>query len=628
MPSNRALTRQPPMREKRNFRIGAIDVETRGLNGALLLAQTFHEDWPEARIYTTAEHMLEDILSLPRDQLKHTYWYAHNAEYDWRYMLAAFKNFGNLYDFIPLERAKGKFFQINVVSKTEKDKKDRPLLITSFRDSFSLYPMSLLEFTNSFAPQYKKQDIGLSFTEFDPTNPVHIDYAKNDVIGLVSALKGFDAELYKHFHVHIRGTIASTAFSAWLRFAPVGEYYDRPTPTTDAFFRECYKGGVVQMNNEHDGIVAGEDENVTFLDINSSYAYAMKLGVPKGKPVETTEYVADRPGFYYARVDVPLDAILPIIGTRTDNGLVWPVGKFWAYVSSTEIEHAQKLGVKFEIDYGYYFPAGISYCFTEFIDLCEKLRTLFKGTPTETVIKLIQNSVYGRFGMRPEGRECIITFSPVDMDEWNAIFDEDNNLIDDVYYKDIIRDANYMIPQFAAWITASARIRLDELTEAIGRDRVRYRDTDSCGAKGLLTPAEIDKLKELHVISPVYGDFKVEKVFNNFRIHAPKLYTGHTLDGQWHMTGKGVTGIKRKIADDDPQRSQKITYRDWFIAETHAGRCPEFEYNSTSSLQTYLKTGKLQTVRKRTVTNFANVYGHEIKGGKVRPRELGEWDYG
>src|SRR5208283_659443 len=506
MPSNRALTRQPPMREKRTFLIGAVDIETKRLNGKLLMAQSYHENWLGAvRIFRTAENMLDDIFALPREILQKTFWYAHNAEYDWRYMIESFKGYDE-YDFIPLERAHGKFFQINVVSKTEKDAKGRPVHITAFRDSFALYPRSLADFTRSFAWEFKKQDIGLAYTIFDPSNPVHVEYAKNDVLGLVAALINFDRVLYDNFHVHIRGTTASTAFSACLRFFPEGEYFDKPSPRAEAFFRKCYKGGVVQMNTKHDGTVSEEHEVVTFLDVNSSYAYAMRMGVPKGKPVETTEYMKGFPGFYYAKVEVPENAVLPIIGSRTDKGLVWAVGKFYAYITSDELEYARKFNITFDVEYGYYFPMGTSYCFSVFIDICEKLRAHYKGTPTETVIKLIQNSVYGRFGMKPEGREFIISSSPIDVSEWNFLFDDNNQPVENVYYKETTRDTNYMLPHFAAWITMRARIRLDELTEVLGREKVIYRDTDSCGYAGLLDEA---KLVEKGMVSPAYGDFKV-----------------------------------------------------------------------------------------------------------------------
>ena len=75
----------------------------------------------------------------------------------------------------------------------------KPVLITRFRDSYAVFNSTLKQFTDSFAPEFAKQDIGLSSgTIFNPRNPLHRDYAKNDVIGLVNALLNYDRTVHRH----------------------------------------------------------------------------------------------------------------------------------------------------------------------------------------------------------------------------------------------------------------------------------------------------------------------------------------------------------------------------------------------------------------------------------------------
>lgn len=592
------MARQSPMKEQRNFLIGAIDTETYNLNGRLLIAQSYHEKWADACVHKDAKDLLSHIFAQPRDILKNTVWFAHNAEYDWRYLLDVFELWKGQYQFIPCERAAGKFYEIRVVSCTEKTAKGRPLLITRFRDSMALYPRSLRDFTTQFAPEFVKQDIGLGRkVVFDPLNPAHIEYAKMDVRGLVAAIQGFDAKLYEIFSVHMKGTTAATGYQALLRCLPEGERYYRQPRIIEDFMRSGYYGGLVQLNAP----AGGELPQVRTFDRNSSYPAAMRLGVPKGKGRWTRTLRAGFPGFYRVTAHVPHDAIMPIIPFRGPNGqLAWPTGTFPTIITTLEIEHGEKMGCTFEVESGYYFPEGMCYPFQEFVDKCEALRNQYKGTPAETVVKLIQNSVYGRFGMRVEGRECCISFDGVP-EGYEPLMDEDTGrLIDRVYYRAVERDSEYMLPHFAAWITANARIALDEDTNAAGRANVRYRDTDSISVEG-------DPAGATGRVGTAYGALKDEGVKLSVAYHAPKCYTYRDRNGVWHATYKG---IPKQCLDEKT------------ILALHRGEHVEVIYNSTTSCQTYIRTGRLEIRRTRSPTNPDAIYGHRIDNGWFRPRRI------
>lgn len=610
---NIPVTRQPPMKPQRSFKIAAIDTETKGLDGPFAIAQAYHEDWSEPEIFRNVRAMVKRILSVDQKTLRKTIWFAHNAEYDWRYVIGAVKSFG--YNMELRERSAGKFYEIRIVSPDRTDKRGQPLLITRFRDSMAFYPFSLKDFTDNFAKDHIKQDIGLNVgIIFDPNNPLHIEYAKNDVKSLVVAIQNFDDVIYDNFSVHLCATASSTAYSAWLRVAPEGEYHDRQGAAVEAFIRKCYHGGLVNLNSA----IGVEYATVNTFDVNSSYPASMRLGVPKGKAQWTYKFHDDKPGFYQTVATVPDDAVMPVVPYRSPetHQLAWPTGRFESFLSDLEIKYCRSLGCTFEIVKGVFFPDGLTHCFNDFVDICERLRTEYKGTPTEIVVKLMQNSLYGRFGMRPEGRECCVSFDG-QPDDMHALFDPDTGEnIPDCFFKNVIRSTEYMKPEYSAYITANSRIALDRGCTLAGRDHVLYRDTDS-----IHTIGPVDALSA--VTGLAYGQFKLEKVKTAVIYHAPKCLTYTDHKGVTQATYKGIPKSLLKIPDEkDPDFARKLNERNGLISDLHQGKIIEVFFHSSTSLQTYLRDGKLFYIRKRKPTSADNVFGHIIDGGKFRPRRV------
>ncbi|MGI0010011.1 MAG: DNA polymerase, partial [Nitrosopumilaceae archaeon] len=393
-----ALRGLSPMKRERYFTVAAFDTETEGLDGKLLLVQSYKEGDEDAKIYYNMKDFLNYIFSFDIKINSKIIWYAHNLEYDWRYLLDSFKDFSFVYKIEACESTQGKFFQFIIREKTTNK------IVTRFRDSMALYPASLQNFTSQFAPKNMKQNIGLGDgIIFDYNNPKHINYAKNDVISLVHAIINFDTLLFEKFHVHVKGTTASTALTAWLRTISKDQFHRRICNSAEDFIRKNYYGGVVQLNVEP----SKEYYDIHIFDINSSYPFVMKNGVPFGQPYYTEFYKFGYPGFYRVLISIPENEILPIIGKRNYKTLLWPCGTFETFISSVEIEYAKKLKYKIEIYEGYFFPKILD-CFSNFVNQCEKLRNLYKNEATEIVVKLMQNSLYGKFGMRKEGREILI----------------------------------------------------------------------------------------------------------------------------------------------------------------------------------------------------------------------------
>jgi len=612
MSYTRRFKRQKKNGPNRTFFIGAFDTETNGLDGELLLCSYAHESSPEAVLCNSPIDFLTDIFSRDKKIMRKTVWFSHNAEYDWRYLINHLKTFADRYDFVPVERTHGKFFQLSVYTK--RDVNGKRELITTFRDSYAIYNQSLKAFTTAFCKRYVKQDIGLAYRTFDPNRAADREYAKFDVLGLIEAIDAYDRILHIHFGVHLKGTFSSTAYQACLRFLPDGEWHVRQSPEVEDFFRQCYFGGAVRINTSP----GFTHHNVKVYDINSSYPANMRKGVPKGNPLWTSHYRPEFPGFYHFDINAPANLSHPILPRRTKNGGIdfRNDGRLTnVYASSIEIERALKQGyTDLHVNFGYFFPEGLTDCFSELVDTCERLRAEYKGTPTEIVVKYIQNSVYGKFGTKKEGREIIIDFTDICPAGCTPLHetmpDGSLQLMPYLFVKESERDAEYMMPHYAAWITANARLLLDDGIEAVGRDKVLYCDTDSIHILPDANQPEIGKR---------YGQFKLEKTFETVRYHAPKCYTWEH-EGEIEAVYKGLPESLLKIPDrKNPHFRELKRKRDEIVRRLHSGLSVELTYHSSHSLMRYLTTGKFSTTRIRKSTNVANVKSHQIVDGKYGP---------
>lgn len=594
------------MKDERTFFIGAIDTETVGLDGRLVMAQIYHETWPDAGLYRTLAPMLVDLFAMETAMLKATIWYVHNMEYDLRYVFEDLaRDYKGVFLFDCRQRCPGKFYEIRVLSSTLKDAAGGPLLVTRFRDSTAIYEGKLASFTLEFAPAYAKKDIGLGRgVTFDPDNELHRDYARFDVLGLVNAVKGFDAVIFDHYGVHIKGTGSSTAYEAWRRTLTEDDVFYRQSPEKEAFFRLGYYGGLVQINARFGHVY----DAVWGFDINSSYPDAMRKGIPAGNARWTPHYREGLPGFYEVIATVAMDAIMPIIPSRKGNNLAWERGTFRTVISSIEIDYARECGHTIEVLDGFYFPAGLDFRFNAFVDKAEALRAAFKKTPTETVAKRMQNSLYGRFGMKPEGEECMVSFDGCP-DGFLPVIDEDTSEdVSNVYWKKGPRDAAYMMPHVSAWITANARISLDRMCTKVGRENVIYRDTDSMHIVG--SPDIADTM-----CGKAYGLLKNEGQKFNIRYHAPKCYTYTDDKGEPKAVYKGIP--ERLLKPDESDKKNLYRKR---IGLLHLGKILDVVFHSSANLKTFWAKRKMFFMRTRSSTRVEKIYSHVIENGVFRPR--------
>lgn len=559
---------------------GAFDTETHGLGGDFLFATAQAELEPNGKrtkIYEFRTALdLCNYLSSNAD--RKIDWYAHNLEYDAPYLMAEFSRLKNVTKIIPRERGLGKFFRIDIYFDD-----DRQLTLL---DSMALYGFSLAQFGAEFGGEMKgKRDIGLADgVIFDVKNQQHIDYARHDTELLLECMVNFNAAVYDLFGVNCRNTISSTSLAAWKTTLDKTHKWYRLKKPVEKFCRNAYHGGITFLTSTR------STSNCISLDVNSEYPYVMRaFGVPAGTIRQTHEYEPGRVGVYLCRVDNRACeknfGRLPFRDSK--NQLAWAVGDFECYAWSADIAHAIGRGYKIEVINGYIFER-CDFPFKTFIDNCEKLRADHKGTGFETVVKLMQNSLYGKFGSKEEARE--LEFNPSASTELQPYVLQNGDIVPGLYYRDVIREANYMLPHWAGWITTQARQHIFRQIDAVEKH----------GGKCLLT--DTDSIKCTHAdakrainsggitIGKKYGELKIDGHYREFKAIAPKVYSAITADGNYVGA---VKGIPQKMLDQNMRKN------------IHDGLKIVVEYDSLEGMKKFLTSGKRELLKRtRTLTDL------------------------
>ncbi len=564
-------------------KIASWDVETKGLGGPLLGASyCVLENGKIIESGFFRENIFEKLWERMTTYNDYT-WNAHNANYDWRYLLPWLAEHGLDIDFTLATPSK--ILRVECEGVT-------------MLDSYALYPQKLAKFSKAFAPGHSKLEID-DITNFDPFKPEHVEYAIRDAESLCIALYNYRKTFREIWGIEAGSTAAASALKAW-RSTINHDVFPNPY---SAWMRGGYYGGYVAP------LITRPIAGAKTYDINSSYPDAMRThGIPAGKFYQAgpKSYHAKRPGIWTVKVTTPNNLLVPVLPKRLGmeytppgheamefckGACVWPSGQFITRVTTPEIEFAKSVGYKIEIINGVYWEKLI-FPFSDFVTRCEQLRAEYRGTPTEIVIKLTQNSLYGKFGTKrlrrkveliPEGEE--LGFTPLEV-------------LPDYGFKDEFDDSVLCAPELAAWITANARLNLLRTIYAGGAEHVIYCDTDS-----LTVTKDFDANKIS--VGLKYGQFKLEKEWEIFRAIAPKVYGGKKSTGKWEGACKGI-----------PNPSEQD-----FIDIVN-GAIVEKEYLSLSSSVAYFN-GKSECeakTQKRRSTDVAKVAGWRISlGNRTKP---------
>lgn len=504
--------------------ICAGDVETDGLGGKLLSIQ-----WGMFSSVTvkTGDGMVDRFFEAFLNAPWPCVWYFHFGQYDWRYFLEYIE--GQNLDVQMRMRTETDIYEIRCKRKGTKE-------WSVMRDSYALWSHPLEKLAESFCPEIPKLKIDIE--HFDPENPEHIKYAKRDVEILLLGLPRLFDMLSEHFDVQPSATAAGTAMKAWQKTLKKEQVYDsQDLNEAELFIRQGYYGGLVFLTSTK------SFENCKTFDINSSYPAAMtEFGVPCGRPIYTDDFDLQNIGFYKVRVKTPENLVVPILPSRNVRGAMqWRAGEFETVCTTQELIFAVEHGYTIEDVYEGYIFERIEYPFNDFIDQCKIIRKAFPkdkngvDPPENLVAKLMQNSLYGKFGARRE-RTHLIHHDDKEIEKFSELKPLDET---GLWYVTKECDIEMRcLPQWAAYITANARLRLLRAVYALGPENCLYGDTDSITVN--TNAGNIRELQHKIPIGPEYGQFKLEKEWRAFRAIAPKVYSGILLNGEYKGAAKGL----------------------------------------------------------------------------------------
>lgn len=307
-------------------------------------------------------------------------------------------------------------------------------------------------------------------------------YLISDVEELMAALLHF-SDRAREWGFSIRNTLGSTSWhSAEKELKLERVAWDR---TMWKKTRAGYYGGRCEVFHR-------EAPRGWQSDVNSMYSWALTNPLPFGVPRERVarearrSWIRARPGIYHATVHVP-DMWIPPLPFRVKTGLAFPVGKMTGAWARPELAYAESLGCKIARVHSAVVWQDEREIFTPWIRRLWVERAKYgKDSREGKWLKWVLNSLTGKLGTRALSRRvkvnpdltrialCQCMPAPsCRCGGWRPLSD---NVWEQIVLERDPEPCSH--PEWAAYLTAYARIRLHAQLIAGGHDDAVYCDTD------------------------------------------------------------------------------------------------------------------------------------------------------
>lgn len=324
-------------------------------------------------------------------------------------------------------------------------------------------------------------------------------------------------------------TLASTAMSLFQNKYLDDAYFRAPIPILRQQFKGYYGGRV-------EAFARGECMNCFYYDINSLYPSVMRNEYPNPNTMRiihknNMDYIQNFEGMSYVVVECPkMD--YPLLPYRTEDKLLFPYGKFSGWHTHAELRKAYELGYKIMVKKTIYYKENCE-PFREFVDDLYKKRIAYQQehSPMEKMVKLLMNSLYGKFGQKFEMKENIIPF-PETLEEIQK-YDFFEHIPNSNYakIKKTVAPPSFTIPIWASYTASYGRLKLYDY---IKNNEALYADTDS-----ILTEKKLPTSEAL-------GKLKLEMRVEKAVIVKPKFYAFYGENPR--IKAKGI-GVKLSMKD-------------------------------------------------------------------------------
>jgi len=316
----------------------------------------------------------------------------------------------------------------------------------------------------------------------------------------------------------LKPTIAGCAMDLYRRVFHKWPWKVIP-PTVNKVARNGYYGGRTE------NFAMGPVPDCNMYDVTSLYPSVMgsiKFPHPNHieidlKPKITGDWLKWE-GIVHCKVKSPF-VFTPLLPYRYDHRVFYPYGEMSGAWPICEIRRAIDYGLDLRsIDW----VMGAKVTFNPFVDFIEalfslRLDYLTEGKAQANVIKLLLNSLYGRFGIRAEGglSKLHLIDQEDDFEDYKGFT---THVINDMVYAygpvDGLGYPDYSNCFFAAQITAGGRLHMLEEFARQGENLV-YCDTDS-----IITTGEVQT-------GPDLGQWRLQMKNGVADLLGPKEYSLH-----------------------------------------------------------------------------------------------------
>jgi hypothetical protein len=295
------------------------------------------------------------------------------------------------------------------------------------------------------------------------------------------------------------------------------------------------------------------------IDVNSMYPFVM---ANNDYPVKTFKSslsmnVKDLPKLidrYSLTIDCIVNTDEPVYPKIINTRTCFPVGRFRAYLSTPEIEHAiSNDHIESVRQVVMYEKANI---FSDYVKFFYDLRNKYRKSGNKVydkLSKLLMNSLYGKFGqshkyweesqLEPTGTPHTRWYFDIDQGKRVYVMELNNK----VYKAEFTIESRDSFPAIASHVTAFARLYLYNTLSYIGRNHVYYCDTDSL----LLDQVGYNKIKN-KLNDSTLGCWSLDGTYDKIEIRGNKDYTFGSKNR--------IKGIRPKAVEIEPGTYRQLQF--------------------------------------------------------------------
>lgn len=463
------LALRPSKKQKlNNKKFIGFDIETAGKKNKFVMGSLFMQDGTSF-VFWNKEDFLKEIL---QKKYRHHYFFATNLGFDF---LGMFWKTDEIQEMYPLTRGSS-FLKICFYVKGGK-------LVP--KGTQSAWNIQFLD-TGNYA-RYSVEELGKMinipklnqpkcFKRFPRSKNEAKELEKYNIRDSEISLRFM--EFYARSVESIGGSLGITAACTALQtFKNIGlkDTYYRASDDIIMKIMLAYFGGRVEAFER------GLFKNYHKYDVVSLYPYVMavnKFPNPNFRNYNRCNnsiYYKNTEGFSRITIDIP-EMDRPPLPYKHNGKLMFPCGKLTGWWTNVEIRHAVSLGCVVMKVYENIWYSKTCEPFLYYNDLF-KLKQDYKkeGNKMEKVIKLILNSLFGKFAQRNDRHTKVIPSKNVTIEDLEKFTDYE--FLGDGKFIRIAcptPPSYFCFPEWSAYITAYARLHVyPMLKDAI------YTDTDS-----------------------------------------------------------------------------------------------------------------------------------------------------